>query len=245
MKELFTNKKTLIPILLGVAIIIIAIVTFVVMGTSKKKTTRVSTVKLDNTQPATNELGNTYGNTSKNEVENETKNEVDNEVENEVDEDKDFDIEEFYQNAAKLFVKGFSGEDEMQDFIDEYFDSKAYIAYENAELDDSKFMDEYNSINDDDEKIEETADKLIEIATILDSKVKLEEISEPEISEDDENISKITITVNISDEEKEFIIVFYDEIVIYGSVEEQKVNWRSNCCNSCYDSYNTIIECNI
>ncbi len=59
----------------------------------------------------------------------------------------------------------------MQDFIDEYFDSKAYIAYENAELDDSKFMDEYNSINDDDEKIEETADKLIEIATILDSKV--------------------------------------------------------------------------
>ncbi len=29
------------------------------------------------------------------------------------------------------------------------------------------------------------------------------------------NISKITITVNISDEEKEFIIVFYDEIVIY------------------------------
>ena len=53
MKELFTNKKTLIPILLGVAIIIIAIVTFVVMGTSKKKTTRVSTVKLDNTQPAT------------------------------------------------------------------------------------------------------------------------------------------------------------------------------------------------
>lgn len=219
MKELFTNKKTLIPILLGVAIIIIAIVTFVVMGTSKKKTTRVSTVKLDNTQPATNELGNTYGNTSKNEVENETKNEVDNEVENEVenevDEDKDFDIEEFYQNAAKLFVKGFSGEDEMQDFIDEYFDSKAYIAYENAELDDSKFMDEYNSINDDDEKIEETADKLIEIATILDSKVKLEEISEPEISEDDENISKITITVNISDEEKEFIIVFYDEIVIY------------------------------
>ena len=51
------------------------------------------------------------------------------------------------------------------------------------------FMDEYNSINDDDEKIEETADKLIEIATILDSKVKLEEISEPEISEDDENIS--------------------------------------------------------
>ena len=203
MKELFTNKKTLIPILLGVAIIIIAIVTFVVMGTSKKKTTRVSTVKLDNTQPATNE------------VENETKNEVDNEVENEVDEDKDFDIEEFYQNAAKLFVKGFSGEDEMQDFIDEYFDSKAYIAYENAELDDSKFMDEYNSINDDDEKIEETADKLIEIATILDSKVKLEEISEPEISEDDENISKITITVNISDEEKEFIIVFYDEIVIY------------------------------
>lgn len=215
MKELFTNKKTLIPILLGVAIIIIAIVTFVVMGTSKKKTTRVSTVKLDNTQPATNELGNTYGNTSKNEVENETKNEVDNEVENEVDEDKDFDIEEFYQNAAKLFVKGFSGEDEMQDFIDEYFDSKAYIAYENAELDDSKFVDEYNSINDDDEKIEETADKLIEIATILDSKVKLEEISEPEISEDDENISKITITVNISDEEKEFIIVFYDEIVIY------------------------------
>ncbi len=215
MKELFTNKKTLIPILLGVAIIIIAIVTFVVMGTSKKKTTRVSTVKLDNTQPATNELGNTYGNTSKNEVENEKKNEVDNEVENEVDEDKDFDIEEFYQDAAKLFIKGFSGEDEMQDFIDEYFDSKAYIAYENAELDDSKFMDEYNSIDDDDEKIEETADKLIEIATILDSKVKLEEISEPEISEDDENISKITITVNISDEEKEFTIVFYDEIVIY------------------------------
>ena len=89
MKELFTNKKTLIPILLGVAIIIIAIVTFVVMGTSKKKTTRVSTVKLDNTQPATNELGNTYGNTSKNEVENETKNEVDNEVENETDEDEE------------------------------------------------------------------------------------------------------------------------------------------------------------
>lgn len=37
MKELFKNKKTLIPILLGIAIILIAIVTFIVMGTSKKK----------------------------------------------------------------------------------------------------------------------------------------------------------------------------------------------------------------
>ena len=189
------NKKILIGLLVLVLIVVVAIVSVKVLNGEDKK---------EENNASINEI-----NTVKNERSK------DNEVENEVDEDKDFDIEEFYQNAAKLFVKGFSGEDEMQDFIDEYFDSKAYIAYENAELDDSKFMDEYNSINDDDEKIEETADKLIEIATILDSKVKLEEISEPEISEDDENISKITITVNISDEEKEFIIVFYDEIVIY------------------------------
>lgn len=215
MKELFTNKKTLIPILLGIAIIIIAIVTFVVMGTSKKKETRVSTVRLDNTQPETNELGNTYGNTVENETKNEVENEVDNEVNNEVDEDKDFDIEEFYQDAAKLFVKGFSGEEEMQDFVDEYFDSKAYVAYKNVELDDSKFMDEYNSIDDEDESIEETTEKVVKISTAIDSTVKLEDISEPEVSEDDENISKITITISISGEEKEIVIVFYDEIVIY------------------------------
>lgn len=163
------------------------------------------------------------------------------------DEDKDFDIEEFYQEAAKLFIKGFADEDKIQEFVDDYFDPKAYVAYENIELDDSKFIEEYNNLDDNDEKIEEITEKVLAIPTAMkqveeamkglsqtldnttmtdddgneldmadiDFTVKLEDISEPEVSEDDENISKITVTISISGQEQDIVMVFYDEIVIY------------------------------
>ena len=244
MRDLFRNKKTLIPILLGIAIIIIAIVTFIVIGvTSKKSKSRVSVVKLDNSQSTTNELGNTY----ENKTDNNTTNETDDDDDEEDDEDKDFGIEEFYQEVAKKFVKGFADEDEIKDFVDEYFDPKAYVAYQDAELDDSKFLDEYSNLADDDERIEELTEKALNMPKAMkqaeeliramsdsventtmtdddgneldmsdiDFEVKLEDISEPEISEDDEKISKIVLTISMSGQELELTMVFYDEVVIY------------------------------
>lgn len=249
MKDLFRNKKTLIPILLGIAIIVIAIVAFVVIGiTSKKENSRVSVVKLDNTQATTNELGNTYGN----ETTNKAKNEVKNETDGDEDEEKDFGVDEFYQEAAKKFIKGFQDKDEIEEFVDEYFDPKAYVAYENANLDDSIFLEEYSNLDDNDERIEEIRETVLNIPTALkqaeeliiamsqmtddttlkdedgneldvediDFTVKLTDIAEPEISEDDENISKITITISMMEEDIELTMIFYDDIVIYIMDEE-------------------------
>lgn len=246
MRDLLKNKKTLIPILLGIAIVVIAIITFIIIGvTGKKSKSRVSVVKLDNTQAATNELGNTYGNNtnSTNNTNNNTTNEVDD------DEDKDFGVEEFYQEAAKKFIKGYQDEDEIKEFVEDYFDPKAYVAYEYADLDDSKFLEEYSNLDDNDEKIEEITEQILSLPSAwkqlseymtafgemsdgnlenmtdengntidlsnMELSLTLVDIDDPEISEDDENISKITLTVDFMGQEQELIMVFYDEVVIY------------------------------
>lgn len=168
-------------------------------------------------------------------------------MKNEVDKDKDFDVDEFYQDAAKTFVNGFTDEDEIQEFIDEYFDPKAYVAYENVELDDSRFYEEYVNLDDNDERIEEISEKALNIPTALEQAKELmkalsenlddttmsddegneidmsdielnftlEDISEPEISDQDENITKITITIGMFGQEQEFDMIFYDTVVIY------------------------------
>jgi len=242
MKELFKNKKTLLPILIGVAIIIIAIIIFVIIGINGKESdNRVSSIHLDNTAPASN--------TTENEVQNETENETKNTARNEIDEDIDFGVEEYYQDAAKKFMAGWQDKDEMQDFIDNYFDVKAFVAYDNIDGDESKFLEEYESIADDDEQVEKVTESLLSLPDAMEQlssfagafsemaesmanttnavenesldvpdleiSLKLTDISEPEVSEDDENISKITLTVDFSGQEQEMTMVFYGEIAIF------------------------------
>lgn len=238
MKELLKNKKTLIPILIGIAIIVIAIIAFIIITvTNKNSDSRVSKISLDNTQPTSNALGNTYG--LENEVENKTK----NEVKNEVDTDIDFGVEDFYQDAAKRFIAGWQDEDEMQEFIDDYFDVHAFVAYDNIDGDESRFLEEYSSISEDDEKIAKVTETLLSLPTAMeemetmigafssmtenstgennvdlddmDFNFILTDISSPEQSEDDENITKITLTVEFMGEEEEIVMVFYGEVAIY------------------------------
>lgn len=242
MKELLKNKKTLIPILIGIAIIVIAIIAFIIITvTNKNSDSRVSTISLDNTQPTSNALGNTYG--LENEVENEVENEIKNEVKNEIDTDRDFGVEDFYQDAAKKFIAGWQDEDEMQEFIDDYFDVHAFVAYDNIDGDESRFLDEYSSISEDDEKIAKVTETLLSLPDAMkemesmmgalssmaenstgensvdlsdvDFNFTLTDISSPEQSEDDENITKITLTVEFMGEEEEMVMVFYGEVAIY------------------------------
>lgn len=247
MKELLKNKKTLIPILIGVAIIIIAIIAFIIIGiTGKKSDSRVSSIKLDNSTPVSN--------TTENEVQNETENNTGNTARNEIDEDIDFGVEEFYQDAAKKFIAGWQDEDEMQDFIDNHFDAKAFVAYDNIDGDESKFLEEYEGIADDDEQVEKVVENLLSLpdameeltalvgafgemaesmdnttnavsnesfdASELEISLKLTDISDPEVSENDENISKVTLTVDFSGQEQEMIMVFYGDIAIFMSDTE-------------------------
>lgn len=238
MKELFKNKKTLIPILIGIAIVVIAIIAFVIIAiTNNSSSSRVSEISLGNTQPTSNALGNTYG------IENKVDNETNNEVKNEIDIDKDFGIEDFYQDAAKKFIAGWQDEDEMQEFIDDYFDAHAFVAYDNINGDETRFLEEYNSISDDDEAISEVTDILLSLPSAIDQiaelagefssmvenstdenmedlededfNIVLKDIDTPETSEKDENITKITLTVEFMGDEEEIIMVFYGEVAIY------------------------------
>lgn len=218
------NKRILFPIIISVIVIVIAIIIFILIGSGEKNNKSNSTIKLsgnsenssksntvDNTD---DEEDNTVDNDTDNATDENTTNDTSNNTTNSTSDDSiDFDGDEFYLKSAKAFVAGLMNSDDMKDFVDKHVDVKAYAACYDISADDAKFMDEYQKLSDDDDKVLEVSKKFEELAS--ERNLKLDAISNPKTSGDDENISRVTITLKKGDSTEKYRMVFYGDIVIY------------------------------
>lgn len=218
------NKRILFPIIISVIVIVIAIIIFILIGSGEKNNKSNSTIKLsgnsenssksntvDNTD---DEEDNTIDNDTDNATDENTTNDTSNNTTNSASDDSiDFDGDEFYLKSAKAFVAGLMNSDDMKDFVDKHVDVKAYAACYDISADDAKFMDEYQKLSDDDDKVLEVSKKFEELAS--EKNLKLDAISNPKTSGDDENISRVTITLKKGDSTEKYRMMFYDDIVIY------------------------------
>lgn len=203
-------------------VIVIAIIVFIIMGIDTDKG-RVSEIKLDNvtvnsntnvtnteTQNSTNDIDDDEENTTQ----NRTRQEEEEDDDDDDDEDEiDFDGESFYLETAQDFVKALNNKDDMADFVEKHVDAKAYIASYNVNGDDSKFMDEYMSIEVEDEEISDLIEKFQAIA--VEDKAKLTALTDPRQSGDNEAINRVTLSIKTNDGNKKIRMVFYQNIVIY------------------------------
>lgn len=218
------NKRILFPIIISVIVIVIAIIIFILIGSGEKNNKSNSTIKLsgnsenssksntvDNTD---DEEDNTVDNDTDNATDENTTNDTSNNITNSTSDDSiDFDGDEFYLKSAKAFVAGLMNSDDMKDFVDKHVDVKAYAACYDISADDAKFMDEYQKLSDDDDKVLEVSKKFEELAS--EKNLKLDAISNPKTSGDDENISRVTITLKKGDSTEKYRMMFYGDIVIY------------------------------
>ena len=218
------NKRILFPIIISVIVIVIAIIIFILIGSGEKNNKRNSTIRLsgnsenssksntvDNTD---DEEDNTVDNDTDNSTDENTTNDTSNNTTNSTSDDSiDFDGDEFYLKSAKAFVAGLMDSDDMKDFVDKHVDVKAYAACYDISADDAKFMDEYQKLSDDDDKVLEVSKKFEELAS--EKNLKLDAISNPKTSGDDENISRVTITLKKGDSTEKYRMMFYGDIVIY------------------------------
>ena len=227
MKDLFRNKRILFPAIIFLIVIVIAILVLVIIGMDTNKGKRVDNVVFDNTSvssTSTNVTNSTNtSNTSKDDNENTTSNNTsaddnnnDNDDNNENRDNEDtveFGGEKFYLDTANDFTKALTDQEEMRKFIDNHVDVKAYIACYKNNGDDSKFMDEYNSIN----LSEDDNNAVIDIFTDLakyDS-AKLTALTDPRQSGDSEAINRVTLTVKTNEDTQKIRMVFYQDVVIY------------------------------
>lgn len=197
MNNILKNKKVLIPAIIAIIVIIVAIVIFVVMGMSEKNNKKDnSKIKFGGNETSEN----TTKNTTKNTVKNETK------------DDKKIGegIDEFYKDAAEKFVAGYMDKDDMETFLEDCVDVKAYLAYSNINGDDSKFLDEYSSIDDDSDEIKKVTDAFKELpqsyTTLLLMVEAFGQMGSEETTENTTNTSSENIA-QFSDEEKEMKLV--------------------------------------
>lgn len=218
------NKRILFPIIISVIVIVIAIIIFILIGSGEKNNKSNSTIRLsgnsenssksntiDNTD---DEEDNTVDNDTDNSTDENTTNDTSNNTTNSTSDDSiDFDGDEFYLKSAKAFVAGLMDSDDMKDFVDKHVDVKAYAACYDISADDAKFMDEYQKLSDDDDKVLEVSKKFEELAS--EKNLKLDAISNPKTSGDDENISRVTITLKKGDSTEKYRMMFYGDIVIY------------------------------
>ncbi len=218
------NKRILFPIIISVIVIVIAIIIFILIGSGEKNNKSNSTIRLsgnsenssksntvDNTD---DEEDNTVDNDTDNSTDENTTNDTSNNTTNSTSDDSiDFDGDEFYLKSAKAFVAGLMNSDDMKDFVDKHVDVKAYAACYDISADDAKFMDEYQKLSDDDDKVLEVSKKFEELAS--EKNLKLDAISNPKTSGDDENISRVTITLKKGDSTEKYRMMFYGDIVIY------------------------------
>ena len=218
------NKRILFPIIISVIVIVIAIIIFILIGSGEKNNKSNSTIKLSgnsenssksNTVDNTDEEeDNTVDNDTDNATDENTTNDTSNNTTNSASDDSiDFDGDEFYLKSAKAFVAGLMNSDDMKDFVDKHVDVKAYAACYDISADDAKFMDEYQKLSDDDDKVLEVSKKFEELAS--EKNLKLDAISNPKTSGDDENISRVTITLKKGDSTEKYRMMFYGDIVIY------------------------------
>lgn len=218
------NKRILFPIIISVIVIVIAIIIFILIGSGEKNNKSNSTIRLSgnsenssksNTVENTDdEEDNTVDNDTDNSTDENTTNDTSNNTTNSTSDDSiDFDGDEFYLKSAKAFVAGLMDSDDMKDFVDKHVDVKAYAACYDISADDAKFMDEYQKLSDDDDKVLEVSKKFEELAS--EKNLKLDAISNPKTSGDDENISRVTITLKKGDSTEKYRMMFYGDIVIY------------------------------
>ena len=210
------NKRILFPIIISVIVIVIAIIIFILIGSGEKNNKSNSTIRLSGNSENSSK-SNTVDNTDDEEdntVDNDTDNSTDENTTNSTSDDSiDFDGDEFYLKSAKAFVAGLMNSDDMKDFVDKHVDVKAYAACYDISADDAKFMDEYQKLSDDDDKVLEVSKKFEELAS--EKNLKLDAISNPKTSGDDENISRVTITLKKGDSTEKYRMMFYGDIVIY------------------------------
>ena len=237
MNSFLRNKRIMFPIIISLIVIVIAIIVFILIGINPGKKQRVAEIDLGSTSAnsATNvavidendnedEDENRVLNNSENENDENGENEEDDDDENEIDDDDeeenneedeeiDFNGEEIYLNTANEFIDGLKDEEAMRSFIDNHLDIKAYIAYYNTNGEDSKFVEEYQNTDYDDEE----AERIIENFTKLsgNDNVKLTALTEPRQSSDDDSINRITLTIKTKNELENIRMVFYDDVVIY------------------------------
>lgn len=217
------NKRIMFPIIISVIVIVIAIIIFILIGSGEKNNKSNSTIKLggnsenvstSNTVSNTNDEDNTVDNDTDNSTDDNTTNDTSNNTTNSTSDDSiDFDGDEFYLESAKAFVAGLMDSDDMKAFVDKHVDVKAYAACYDVSADDEKFMDEYQKLSDDDDKVLEVSKKFEELAS--EKNLKLDAISNPKTSGDDENISRVTITLKKGNSTEKYRMVFYGDIVIY------------------------------
>lgn len=216
------NKRIMFPIIISVVVIVIAIIIFVIIGSGEKNNKSNSTIKLggnsenvsrNNAISNTDDEDNTVDNTVDNDIDNATDNTSNNTTNSTSDDSIDFDGDESYLEAAKAFVAGLMDSDDMNDFVNNYVDVKAYAACYDVNADDAKFMEEYQKLSDDDDKVLAISEKFKEL--VSEDEFKLEAISNPKTSNDDENISRVTVTLKKDNSTEKYRIVFYSDIVIY------------------------------
>lgn len=214
------NKRILFPIIISVIVIVIAIIIFILIGSGEKNNKSNSTIKLSGNSENSSksntddEEDNTVDNDTDNATDENTTNDTSNNTTNSTSDDSiDFDGDEFYLKSAKAFVAGLMNSDDMKDFVDKHVDVKAYAACYDISADDAKFMDEYQKLSDDDDKVLEVSKKFEELAS--EKNLKLDAISNPKTSGDDENISRVTITLKKGDSTEKYRMMFYGDIVIY------------------------------
>ena len=149
-------------------------------------------------------------------------------------------MDEKYSKPILSFIDALLNKDDMESFIEDYFASKAYLAMQEDDYEDSKLMEIYETIDDDDAK--DIEDKLMEIpeklAEVKKTKEGLSELSNTldnttsegnneeigiyitdvsdveEYNEDDKDFVRAYLTLDILTVEKDLVITFYGEAII-------------------------------
>lgn len=210
MNNILKNKKVLIPVIIAFVVIIIAIVIFAFMGISEKNNKKGdSKIKFSGDETSENTTKDTSNNTNKNTVKNEVKD----------DDEIGEGIDEFYKDAIKKFIAGYMDKDDMETFLEDCVDVKAYLAYDNIDGDDSKFLEEYSSIDDNDEKIEKVKDTFMQMPQAYKSVLLMIEafskmgdsLDENENTIDNTSDNNLGDVTKLTDEDKEMKLIDIEE----------------------------------
>lgn len=232
------SKKIVIPVVAGVVVIVVAIIIFVIIGNSSKGSKNIKNRISFNVTPEEN----VSNSSDENEIENNT---TSNKV-NTTKTKKEFDDEYFndYEEICKSFADACTDSEKIADFVD-YIDVKAWLAYDSVEGDESKFMDEYQSISDDDSSIEQGRNMLMQLPDLLkivsydsdsdsspDINIEFVEITDIQQSKKLDDIRRVMVTYKVNDEEIEAEFVFFQNILINMRNTDNSFDFNSNSDDS-------------
>lgn len=239
MNNLLQNKKIMIPIVVSVVVIMLAIIIFIAIGVKEKKDKQKNGGPVEfanSTQTSPEPSSNNSTNTS---------NKTDPEKEKVSNEEALKNLDKKQRNAIIAFIEGLSDKDTMESFINDYFDTQAYIAYKNVDGDESSLFDEYNNVNQDEidelnEKLLSTPEALQEIQSFAEGMTTLaNSLNETDVeistddeeidftiraveatdlenyNEDDEKYGKTVVTISMFGEEQDVTFIFYEDVIIY------------------------------